>query len=105
MSAKSPMKKYWAGKYAPEMADAWFDYYKASSKESALDTKTKELVCVAVGSVMHCKHCVKAHAHEAIKAGATREEVAEAIMTAAFIESGSQLFWMAEELDEILEKG
>lgn len=95
--AKSPMKKYWFGQKAPEMADGWFEMYQSvTKKEGALDAKTKELIMVVTGSLMRCEHCVEAHTKGALKAGATKEEIAEAIMTSSFIASATQIFWMPE---------
>jgi AhpD family alkylhydroperoxidase len=102
MESKTPMKKYWFGKTAPEHADAWYEYYKTVTGEGTLDKKTKELVAVAVSSIMRCTHCVKAHSKEAEKAGASKEEIAEALTTAAFMASATQLFWMAGDMDKML---
>lgn len=102
MPASSPMAKYWFGKRAPEHADGWYAFYKSVKTQGVLDAKTKELVAAAVGLVMRCEHCVEAHAKDALRAGATKEEVAEALMVASQIASASQLFFMSEELDKLL---
>lgn len=101
-TSKSPMAKYWFGKHAPEHADAWFTFYRAVKSQGILDTKTKELISAAVGLVMRCEHCVEAHTKDAIRAGASKEEVAEALMVASQIASASQLFFMSEKMDELL---
>ena len=89
----NPMKKYWFGKQAPEHAEGWYTFYRTVTKEGVLDTKTKELVAVAAGVLSRCEHCVKAHATAAFKAGASKAEVAEAVMVASQTASGSHLFW------------
>ncbi len=89
----SPMQRYWFGKRNLEHADAWFEFYKAVTKKGVLDAKTKELIAVAAGVLSRCEHCVEAHANAAFKAGASKEEVAEAVMVAAQTASGSHLFW------------
>ena len=102
MPSTTPMAKYWFGKRAPQQADAWYTYYRAVKTQGVLDPKTKELVAAAVGLVMRCKHCVEAHTKDAIKAGASKEEVAEALMVASQIASASQLFFMGDELEKLL---
>ncbi len=101
-ASKSPMAKYWFGKRAPEQADAWYAFYHAVKSKGVLDAKTKELIAVAVGLVMRCEHCVEAHAKDAMRGGASKEEIAEALMLASQIASASQLFWMSESLEELL---
>lgn len=102
MAGSSPMTKYWFGKCAPEHADAWYTFYRAVKTRGVLDKKTKELVAVAVGLVMRCEHCVEAHANDALRAGASKEEVAEALMVASQIASASQLFFMSDSLEKLL---
>ena len=90
---KNPMEKYWFGKQAPEHAAGWYEFYRAVSKEGVLDKKTKELIAVAAGVLCRCEHCVHAHANDALRAGASKREIAEAIMVANQTASGSHLFW------------
>jgi AhpD family alkylhydroperoxidase len=102
MESQTPMKKYWIGKHAPEAADGWFAFYKAVREQGVLDRKTKELIAVAASVLLRCRHCVKSHVKDALKAGATREEIAEGIAVAAMIASSSQFFSVQEEMDELL---
>lgn len=92
-SAANPMQKYWFGKQAPEHAAGWYEFYREVSHKGALDKKTKELVGVAAGVLSRCEHCVRAHVQGAFKAGASKAEVAEAVMMASQTASGSHLFW------------
>ena len=102
MESKTPMKKYWFGKRAPEMADAWFEYYRGVTKRGVLEKKTRELIAVACSVMARCQHCTEAHLLDAKRAGASKEEIAESIMMASFIASGSQLFWQMEKYEEWL---
>lgn len=45
----------------------------------ALSRKVKELLALAIGVVEGCDGCIASHAQGAARAGATREEAAEAI--------------------------
>jgi AhpD family alkylhydroperoxidase len=62
-------------------------------KDGYLDLKTKELIAIASSVLMRCQFCVDAHSQRAITAGATKEEIAEAISVAMFIAAGSQIGW------------
>jgi AhpD family alkylhydroperoxidase len=48
----------------------------------ALDTRTKELMSLAIGIAVHCDGCVAYHTKMAHQHGATREEVAETVALA-----------------------
>jgi alkylhydroperoxidase/carboxymuconolactone decarboxylase family protein YurZ len=45
---------------------------------------------------------VEAHTVEARRAGASKEELAETLTTAAMIASGSQLFWMLKDFERLI---
>ena len=45
----------------------------------ALDTKTKELIALAIAVIERCDGCIASHAQAAARAGATCEEAAEAL--------------------------
>ena len=55
----------------------------AEKAGAGLDTKTKELICIAVSAVNGCGYCVDAHRAIALGAGVTDEEVTAAIEVAA----------------------
>jgi len=54
-------------------------------ERSAIDLKTKELIAIAASVVSDCKGCFRGHVLKAVRAGATREEVGEAIAIAIAI--------------------
>lgn len=68
----------------------------------ALDLKTKELIAVACSSVGRCPHCTDGHLAKAADAGATPEEIAEALAVAWGQGGGTQVFWMMEDFNELL---
>ena len=51
-------------------------------------TKTKQLIAVAVAHVTHCPYCIRGHTKAAMRHGATREELMEAIWVAAEMRAG-----------------
>ncbi|HEX7017149.1 MAG TPA: carboxymuconolactone decarboxylase family protein, partial [Cyclobacteriaceae bacterium] len=57
--------------------------------EGALPAKTKELIAVAVAHVTQCPYCIRAHTRNALRKGATKEEIMEAIWVAAEMRAGA----------------
>jgi AhpD family alkylhydroperoxidase len=66
-------------KAAPETMQAFQGVMKAASKEGALSAKTKELMAVTISIAVKCEGCIVFHIQNAIKHGATREEIVETI--------------------------
>jgi AhpD family alkylhydroperoxidase len=77
----------------PETAEAYGQLRNSIFKDSFLDVKTKELIAIASSVLMRCRFCVDAHSQRAVAAGATKEEIAEAISVAMFVAAGSQIGW------------
>lgn len=51
--------------------------------EGALSAKTKQIIAVAVAHVTQCPYCIKGHTKAARGAGATPQELMEAIWVAS----------------------
>jgi AhpD family alkylhydroperoxidase len=92
----------------PETSEAFGQMRNSIFKDGYLDLKTKELIAVASSVLMRCQFCVDSHSKRAIAAGATKEEIAEAISVVMFVAAGSQIGWtnIYEEsiYDKIFEK-
>ncbi|MCV7006311.1 carboxymuconolactone decarboxylase family protein [Mycobacterium gordonae] len=61
---------------------------KAAMASGALDAKLKELIALAIGVVHGCDGCIASHAKAAVRAGATKEEAAEAIGVSIMMHGG-----------------
>lgn len=88
----------------PETAEAYGQLRNSIFKDSYLDVKTKELIAIASSVLMHCQFCVDVHFQRAVAAGATKEEIAEAISVAMFIAAGSQIGWTNVYIENIYDK-
>ncbi|MCD9197467.1 carboxymuconolactone decarboxylase family protein [Aeromicrobium wangtongii] len=66
-------------KAIPDVYQGFGALSSAAFADGALERKTKELIALAIGVVEGCDGCVASHAQAAIRAGATRQEAAEAI--------------------------
>ncbi|MDD3892560.1 MAG: carboxymuconolactone decarboxylase family protein, partial [Bacteroidales bacterium] len=74
---------------APETMEAWKNFSKAVFTEGALPEKTKQLIAVAVAHVTQCPYCIKSHTKQAMRKGATQEEIMEAIWVASEMRAGA----------------
>jgi len=74
--------------YTPEINKAWQQFSRNVFKDGALDARTKQLIAVAVAHVTQCPYCIEGHTPAALRAGATREQIMEAIWVAAEMRSG-----------------
>ena len=70
----------------------------AATASKAIDTKTKELMALAIGIAVHCDGCVAYHTKMAYQHGATREEVAETAVLAVYMGGGPAAVYAADAL-------
>ncbi|MDX9785423.1 MAG: carboxymuconolactone decarboxylase family protein [Desulfobacterales bacterium] len=49
----------------------------AATAPGALDAKTKQLIALGIVITSRCEGCIAYHVHDAIRAGATKEEILE----------------------------
>ncbi|MDP7704635.1 MULTISPECIES: carboxymuconolactone decarboxylase family protein [unclassified Mycobacterium] len=61
---------------------------KAAMASGALDAKYKELIALAIGVVHGCDGCIASHAKAAVRAGASKEEAAEAVGVSIMMHGG-----------------
>lgn len=74
---------------APKQIEAWRTFSRTVFKEGVLDEKTKQLIAVAVAHVTQCPYCIKAHVPLAMRKGASKAEIMEAIWVAAEMRAGA----------------
>jgi AhpD family alkylhydroperoxidase len=74
---------------APEIARAFHEFSRQVFAAGALDSKTKQLIAVAVAHVTQCPYCIRGHTEAALRAGAAEREVMEAIWVAAEMRAGA----------------
>lgn len=74
---------------APNIIESWRGFSKAVFQEGALPEKTKQLIAIAAAHVTQCPYCIKAHTSQALRKGASKEEIMEAIWIAAEMRAGA----------------
>ena len=90
------------GRLTPETVRGYRELSDAGSKTAHLDAKTRELIALAVGVTRQCDGCITTHVHAARKAGATAEEIAEALGVAIAVNAGAALVFSARALDAVM---
>ena len=75
-------------KAIPDVYAGFAALHKGAMAEGALPTRMKELIALAIAVVERCDGCIASHARGAVRAGASREEAAEAIGVAFLMAGG-----------------
>ncbi|MGC8523288.1 MAG: carboxymuconolactone decarboxylase family protein [Acidibrevibacterium sp.] len=88
---------------APAAEAAFNAFGKAVFAEGALPAKTKQIIAVAIAHVTQCPYCIKGHTKAALRAGATGEELMEAIWVAAEMRAGGAYAHAALMIDALAE--
>ncbi|HLX46493.1 MAG TPA: carboxymuconolactone decarboxylase family protein [Bryobacteraceae bacterium] len=87
------------GHISPDVTRGYATLANAGAKTGKLDAKTRELIALAVGVSLRCDGCITVHTTEAIKNGATKEEIIEALGVAISVNAGAALVYSARVLD------
>ncbi len=91
------------GKEAPDVFSAFENTEKRVFAPGSLDAKTKHLIAIGICACIRCRHCAARHVSEALKAGATREELVEAATVAVALGGSPALTYAATAFREILD--
>jgi AhpD family alkylhydroperoxidase len=88
-------------KLSPDTVKGYQTLSGAGEKTGHLDAKTRELISLAVAVTTRCDGCITVHVGEALKHGATREEIAEALGVAIAMNAGAALVYSARAMDAV----
>ncbi|TWI67374.1 AhpD family alkylhydroperoxidase [Pseudoduganella lurida] len=73
----------------------------AAAASGKLEPKIHELIALAVAVTTRCDGCITIHTRNALDAGATREEIAEALGVAIALNAGSAMIYSVRVLDAV----
>jgi AhpD family alkylhydroperoxidase len=75
---------------APELVSAFFAFDKAvfGKKVDGLDPLVRELIAVGVAVTTQCPFCIEDHTKRAVTAGASKADIAEAVMVVTALPAG-----------------
>ena len=76
------------------------NYYKPTS----IDTKTKELISVAVAAYARCEYCIVFHVYKAFEAGAEKDEIMDAALTSVAFGGGPSMTYTVTLVKESIEE-
>ena len=84
---------------SPDILQGYKTLGGAREKTAQLGAKVNELIALAVAVTVRCDGCIAVHTTAAIKAGATKEEIVEALGTAASVNAGAALVYSTRVMD------
>ena len=85
----------------PDVMKAFWGLHKATTTVGALDTKTKELIALAISVAVHCDDCIAHHTRDALESGATREEIADALSVAILMGGGTGVVYATHAIEAV----
>lgn len=91
------------GQLSPATVRGYVDLSTAGQKADLLGAKVRELIALAVAVTTRCDGCITVHTAEAIKHGATKEEIAEALGVAVALNAGAALVYSTRVMDAMKE--
>ncbi|MGN6487105.1 MAG: carboxymuconolactone decarboxylase family protein [Devosia sp.] len=86
---------------APDSEAAFRAFSQQVFADGSLSSKTKQLIAVAVAHVTQCPYCIRGHTKSALRHGATREQIMEAIWVAAEMRAGGAYAHSVLAIDEM----
>ena len=87
----------------PAPMDAFARLEAAVISDGALPAKAKGLIALAIGIAARCDGCAAFYVQKALKAGATREEISEAIGVAVLMGGGPAAVYGAQGMEALEE--
>jgi AhpD family alkylhydroperoxidase len=73
----------------------------AATAAGVLSTKTKQLIALGIGITVRCDGCIAYHVHDALRAGATKQEILETIGIAILMGGGPAVVYGCEALEAL----
>lgn len=85
----------------PEAMRGFGDLHRAATADGALTTAEKELMALAIGIAAGCSDCIALHVHDSLRAGATPDQVNEAIAVAVMMGGGRATMYAIEAVEAL----
>lgn len=92
------------GKEIPGIMGGFGKFSAEVIKDGALNTKTKELIAVALAVGLTCEYCIRFHVPKAVEAGANRAEILEAVGVSMLMAGGPAATYASVVLLEVLDE-
>ena len=85
----------------PAIVKGFVALNNGAAQTKHLDAKTREFIALAVAITTRCEGCIDAHVRKALHAGATKEEIAEALGVAIALNAGAAFTYALHALDAV----
>lgn len=85
----------------PETMEGFNQVVTGTLADGVVSNKHKELIALGIAIAVHCEGCIEAHVHKAMEAGASKEEMYEAIGVAILMCGGPGTVYGAMAYDVI----
>ncbi len=89
------------GKEAEGTMAGFGQLHKQAMADGALSAKFKELITLAISITARCEGCIAVHVRGALRAGATRQEIVEAIGVAIYMGGGPAMVYGCEAFEAL----
>jgi AhpD family alkylhydroperoxidase len=89
------------GQEIPGTMKAFGQLHEVNAGDGILSAKSKELIALGIAIAVHCDGCIAFHVHDALKAGASNEEITEAIGVAILMGGGPSVMYGCEALEAL----
>ncbi len=77
----------------PDVLRGYADMSRAAMAPGEITTATKELLALVIAVTRECDGCIVSHSRSAVRAGVTRQAVAEAMGVAIMMNGGPGTVW------------
>ena len=85
----------------PLTMTAFDQLHQKTVEDGALGAKVKELIALGIAITVRCDGCISYHVHDALEAGASRQEIAETIGVAILMGGGPSVMYGCEALEAL----
>ncbi len=89
------------GRELPGPMSGFARLHRKATAEGALSAGVKEMMALAISIVAGCEGCIAYHVHDAVEAGATREELLETIGVAVLMGGGPASIYAVHAIEAV----
>ena len=89
------------GQELPGPMSGFARLHKKAVEDGALSCKVKEMMALAISIAVGCEGCIAYHVHDAVVAGATRQELLETIGMGILMGGGPGSIYAVHAMDAI----
>jgi AhpD family alkylhydroperoxidase len=89
------------GQVSSDTVKGYVELSSAGQKNDVLGAKVRELIALAVAVTARCDGCIAVHSEAAIRRGASKEEIVEALGVAIAVNAGAALVYSTRVMDAV----